>query len=128
MLLMSVRGIAWLGAAALLSAASLAHAADKPAPLDFTVRSETSQVANSALKSLKWDASKGRWGFTLRLQQPDARPSTANDVQAGAFFRITPALQVGGSVAFGEQQPMPRANAAPPADQPKVQLETRFKF
>jgi len=118
-----------IAAAALFSAAGgAAQAADKGKPIDFTVRSERTTVAPNSGQTIRWDASKGRWGFTLRLQQPDARPSTANDVQAGAFFRITPALQVGGSVAFGEQQPMPRANAAPPADQPKVQLETRFKL
>ena len=51
-----------------------------------------------------------------------------NDIQAGAYFRITPALRVGGSVALGEQDLTPRRNQSRPADQPKVRLETAFKF
>jgi len=126
---MSVRGIAWLGAAALLSAASLAHAADKPAPLDFTVRSETSQVANSALKSLKWDASKGRWGLTFNMDQSDVRPSSRNDVQAGAYYRITPSLRVGGAVAFGDEQLKPNPGKIGSEEaRPRVRLESSFKF
>src|SRR5437870_1393236 len=102
---MTGRGIGLVAAGALLSAiAGAAHAADKSRPVDFTVRSETSQVANSAFKSLKWDARKGRWGLTLNLDQPDARPAHGNDVQAGAYYRITPSLRVGGAVAFGDEQ------------------------
>ena len=134
MLGMSVRSVAVLVAlTALFGAASgVAQAADaaKPAtkPIDFTVRAETSPIAPGA-QTLKWDAAKGRWGVTFNLQQPDARATTLNDIQAGAYYKITPALRVGGAVAFGEQQVMagPKPNAAE-ASQPRVQLETKFKF
>jgi hypothetical protein len=56
------------------------------------------------------------------------RPVVPNDIQAGAYFRITPSLQVGGSFAFGDQDLTPRANQARPATTPKVRLETNFKF
>lgn len=106
-----------------------AHAADKPrAPMDFTVKSEPTTVAPNGGRSMKWDASKGRFGFTLESQQPDGRPTTPNDVSAGAYFRITPSVRVGGSVALGEQDLTPRRNQARPADQPKVRLESTFKF
>ena len=119
-----------IAAAALMSAAAGgAYAADKPSkPLDFTVRSEPIAVAPNVGKALRMDASKGRFGFTLNVQQPDERPAVLNDVQAGAYFRITPSLRVGGSVALGEQELTPRANQARPADTPKVRLETAFKF
>ena len=97
-------------------------------PMDFTVRAETLPLSPGA-QVMKWDAAKGRWGVTLNLQQPEARAATANDIQAGAYYRITPSLRVGGSLAFGEQPvaPGPKSN---PADvgQPRVQLETKFKF
>ena len=117
-------------AAALFSAVSgSAWAADKVSkPVDFTVRSEPIAAAPNVGKALKMDASKGRFGFTLNLQQPDERPAVMNDVQAGAYFRITPSLRVGGSVALGEQDLKLRSNAARPADAPKVRLETAFKF
>ena len=63
------------------------------------------------------------------MQQPDTRATTLNDIQAGAYYKITPALRVGGAVAFGEQQilPGPKPNT-PDNSQPRVQLETKFKF
>lgn len=119
-----------IAAAALMSAAAAsAQAADKaPRPVDFTVKSEPALLTPNAGRTMKYDASKGRFGFTLNIQQPTERPTTGNDVQAGAYFRLTPSLRVGGSVALGEQELTPRANQARPADTPKVRLESTFKF
>jgi hypothetical protein len=116
-------------AAALNSAVcGFASAADKPAtkPMDFTVKSEP--MIPNAGRNMKFDASKGRFGLTLDVQQSDGRPTAPNDVSAGAYFRITPSVRVGGSVALGEQDLTPRRNQSRPADQPKVRLETAFKF
>ena len=129
MLGMPGRRILLVAASALLGAAGAAHAADRSKPIDFTVRSETSPVASSALKSLKWDARKGRWGVTLNMDQSDARPSTLNDVQAGAYYRITPSLRVGGAVALGEEQVTPGPKKIGSEEgQPRVRLESSFKF
>ncbi len=130
MLVMSVGRIgAMIAVAALLSAgAGAAHAADKGKRIDFTVKSEPAAAAPGAGRVQMYDASKGRFGVTLGVRQSDARESTLNDVQAGAYFRITPSLRVGGSVALGEQELTPRANQARPADAPKVRLESTFKF
>jgi hypothetical protein len=119
-----------VAATALLGAAcGAAQAADKPQPFDFTVHTEVSPVPTSGLKSLKWDARKGRWGVTLNLEQPDARPSSLNDVQAGAYYHITPSLRVGGAVALGDEQltPGPKKIGSEEA-QPRVRLESSFKF
>jgi hypothetical protein len=129
---MSGRQIATiLGAAAALAAtAGAAQAADAPKPMDFTVHPDpAAAVAPAGPKALRLDARRGRWGVTLNLQQPDTRESTLNDIQAGAYYHITPSLRVGGSLAFGEQQvvPGPKPNAAD-TGQPRVQLETKFKF
>ena len=128
---MSIRrmSVALVATALFSAAAGGAWAADKPAkPLDFTVRSEPAAAAPDAGRELKWDASKGRFGFTLDVTQPAGRPATPNDVSAGAYFRITPSVRVGGAVALGEQDLTPQRNRARPADQPKVRLETKFKF
>ncbi|MEW5686753.1 MAG: NtrZ family periplasmic regulatory protein [Pseudomonadota bacterium] len=119
-----------IAATALLSAVGVsAHAADKASkPMDFTVKAEQPLLTPNAGRTTKYDASKGRFGFTLNIQQPTERPTTGNDVQAGAYFRLTPSLRVGGSVALGEQELTPRANQARPADTPKVRLESTFKF
>lgn len=126
-LFMSVRTIsAFIAAAALLGAAGAAHAADGKG-VDFTVRTEPA-ASPTGTKSLKWDAQKGRWGLTLDLAQPDRRESNLNDVQAGAYFRITPSLRVGGAVALGDRELDPAPKKLAPEGQPRVRLETAFKF
>lgn len=121
-----------MAVAALIGAtAGVAHAADqKSKPLDLTIRSDTSAAsAPGQSKSLKWDAAKGRWGLTLNLEQADTRQSNWNDVQAGAYYRITPSLRVGGAVSLGEQPLAPGAKKiTPDQGQPRVRLETAFKF
>ncbi|MBS0334031.1 MAG: hypothetical protein JSS35_14785 [Proteobacteria bacterium] len=137
---MSVHKFAALAAStALLGAAAGAHAATVPAaqpvgpataatkPMDFTVQTETSAVSPG--QTLKWDAAKGKWGVTFNLQQPETRSTTLNDIQAGAYYKITPSLRVGGAFSFGSQAvvPGPKPNT-PDNTQPRVQLETKFKF
>jgi len=121
-----------VAAAALASAvAGNAYAADKASkPMDFTVKAEPATAQAPAVGQItRYDASKGRFGITLNVQQFTDRPATANDVQAGAYFRITPSLRVGGSVALGDQKLVP-GTVAPvrPADAPRVRLESTFKF
>jgi hypothetical protein len=141
MLGMSVRGLASLIATtALLSAvAGVSHAAvaqadpktdAKKAAIDFTVQTTTPIATTTpGPKTLKWDARKGRWGLMVNMEQPDSRASTWNDVQAGAYYRITPSLRVGGAVAMGDQQLQTGPHKLTPDEgQPRVRLETAFKF
>jgi hypothetical protein len=125
---------ALFGAASTAAAAATAPASAPAAPstaatkpMDFTVHAETSPVAPGQV--LKWDAAKGKWGVILNLQQPETRSTTLNDIQAGAYYKITPALRVGGAFSFGSQAvvPGPKPNT-PDNTQPRVQLETKFKF
>jgi hypothetical protein len=130
-LLGAVGGVAQAAPAASVAAAGTAASAQAtPAkPIDFTVHADTSSPITAGTQVMKWDAAKGRWGLTLNLQQPDTRQTTLNDIQAGAYYKITPALRVGGAFAFGDQQPIqgPKPNT-PDTSQPRVQLETKFKF
>ena len=118
-----------LGAVALVGAAATAAHAEpvKAKPLDLTVRTDAASPATGA-KSLKWDTRKGRWGVTLNMQEPADRDAQWNDVQAGAYFRITPSLRVGGAVALGEQETPAFKKTAPQEGAPRVRLETAFKF
>lgn len=131
MVVMSARTVSLLvGAVALLSAAaSGAHAETaKGKAIDFSVRSEASSLNPQSAKSLKWDTRKGRWGVTLNLEQPATRNMQWNDVEAGAYFRVTPSLRVGGAVALGEQETPAFRKTEPQAGAPRVRLETAFKF
>lgn len=128
---MSVRRISLLIAAtALIGAASgVAHAADKTKPIDLTVHSDVTSIPSTGMRSLKWDARKGRWGVTLNMDQSDVRPSSANDIQAGAYYHITPSLRVGGAVALSDEKvnPGPKKIGSEES-QPRVRLESSFKF
>ena len=129
------------GAAALIlmGSASGAYAQSKPRTTshDFSVKSDFSNPtpiapfnpAQGPKKSLKWDGKKGKWGLKLDLEQPVGREMEAKDVQAGAYYSVTPSIRVGGAVALGDQNPALAARKneiQEPA--PRVKLETAFKF
>lgn len=121
--------ISLLGAALLVSGATAAHAETPKKPTEFTVRSETSAALSSqGNKSLKWDARKGRWGVSFNLDQRTERDQQWNNVQAGAYFRVTPSLQVGGAVALGDKEQSVYKKTEPVDSAPRVRLETAFKF
>jgi hypothetical protein len=118
--------ISAIGAALLMSGASTAFAQSPAKSADFSVRTETSTNAQGG-KSLKWER-KGRWGVSLDLDQRDERGTQLNDVQAGAYFRVTPSLRVGGAVALGEEENPTFKKTEPRDASPRVRLETAFKF
>lgn len=120
--------ISLVGAALLASGASAAHAQTVKKATDFTVRSETSVATPQGNKSLKWTTGKGRWGVSLNLDQRGERDAQWNDVQAGAYFRVTPSLRVGGAVALGEKEAPSYKKTEPQDSAPRVRLETAFKF
>lgn len=77
-------------------------------------------------KSFQWDE-KGKWGLKLDMEQPVGRDMQMKDIQAGAYFRVTPSLRVGGAVALGDSS-TPDRKSTPQDQSPRVRLETAFKF
>jgi hypothetical protein len=77
-------------------------------------------------RSLQWN-DKARWGLKLDLNQPTGRDLQLKDIQAGAFYRLTPSLQVGGAVSLGGSTRLTR-DTAPEDQAPRIRLETAFKF
>ncbi len=78
---------------------------------------------------------KGKWGVKFDVSQPETTPSGFNDIDAGAFYKLTPSVRVGGTVGFGEKSDPLKPDAVNPAmqnsklrQQPRVHLETTFKF
>lgn len=78
-------------------------------------------------RGLQWNAD-GRWGLNLDVEQPVGREADWNDVDATASYRLTPSLRLRGSVGLGEGRPDPARPAQPERDQPRVRLETIFRF
>ena len=122
---------------AMLASAAGAQAQTTHAPINIT--SEAFSSFNStadqnhwnpqpAQKSLLWDT-KGHWGLKLDLSQPVGRDMQLRDVQAGAYFHITPSIRVGGAVALGDSSAFDHSTVLPQQSQaPRVKLETNFKF
>lgn len=77
-------------------------------------------------KTLQW--TEGRWGLKLDYGRPTGRQTEFEDVEAGAFFKLSPQLRVGGSL--GLTQPDRDASRPIVEDrrQPRVRLETTLKF
>lgn len=99
-------------------AQAVTSSAATPAPNDWG--------PNGRRKSLEFNTD-GRWGLKLDYEQPNSRDMDWQDVEAGAYFKLTPGLRVGGSVGLGDQNP-PRRMTDEEKPQPRVRLETTFRF
>jgi hypothetical protein len=80
-------------------------------------------------RTFEWDAGKSPWGLKFDVEQQPGATSEYKNVQAGAFFKLTPSLRVGAGVSLSDAQNNPTNNplAQTPAP-PRVHLETAFKF
>lgn len=126
--------IAAVAALAMAGAGGVAHAqAAKPKSRAELTAGQVSVDQNAwgssaQRRSLQW-STDGRWGVKLDFDQPRTRDVDWRDVEAGAYFRVTPSLRVGGSVGLGAQAVDPkRTEAAEERPQPRVRLETTFRF
>jgi hypothetical protein len=109
--------------------ATAAHA-DPVAPDSSKALADRNQWAPLAQhKTFEWDAAKSRFGLKFDVEQQPGATSEWKNVQAGAFFKVTPSLHVGAGVSLSDQPNNPTANplAQQPAP-PKVHLETTWKF
>ena len=79
-------------------------------------------------KSLQLDAN-GRWTLRLDIDPPvGEQMGSLKDVQAGAFFHITPSMRIGGSVGLGDRQADAQKLLPQDTNGPRVHFETKFKF
>ena len=117
--------------------ATAAHAQESKAESTVTLSDRNLWGAQQqAHKSFQWDAGKGRWGLKFDVDQSPAHNGAWQDVQAGAYFKVTPSLSIGGGVALRDQaltsanpnQANPQAPPGLPVNVPRVRLETAFKF
>lgn len=104
----------------------------QPAPDAFVVRGDfnlrDAQFGpQTGRRTLVWDAKKGRWGLMLDISPRMGADAQARDLEAGAFFRVTPQLRVGGAVGVGSQV-TPERKPGAGEEVPRVRLETAFKF
>ena len=119
-------------AAMVLTGASLARAESAHSTLTVTntpaAAADMGQFGLAPVhKTLQWD-DKGHWSLKLDMNEPAGRGMQLRDVQAGAYYHVTPSLHVGGAVSLGDEPSGPDRNNLPQNQAPRVKLETRFKF
>ncbi len=122
--------IAALGASVLSGTAAGVANADPLVVDPSKVPADRNQWAPQVThKSFEWDAAKSRWGLRLDIQQQPGQTTDWKNVQAGAYFKLTPSLHIGAGVTLVDPSSAPTAapNAQVPPP-PRVQLETGFKF
>jgi hypothetical protein len=79
-------------------------------------------------RTLEWDSRKGRWGLKLGVEQRTDQLSEWRDVQPGLYYKVTPRLHIGGAVSLSPEPTINPRLADPQASNPRVRLETTFKF
>jgi len=128
-----------IGVIATLVLCGTGHAADSTQPARAQLTVKESVAAREVLtpnqgqwtglttrKTLEWD--EGQWGVRLDVDQPANRDLRPSDVQAGAYYRVTPALKVGGAVNLGGKSPS--SQRATPAERatPTASAGIALKF
>ena len=120
-------GLAVLAAADAASAQSAASRSRAPA-VSLSEAQAARSAAAPAQSRLRF-TERGRWGLDLNLSQPVGRESNLGDVEAGAYYRVSPRLRVGASAGLAEPEADP---ARPPQTDrrtaPRFRLESIFRF
>ena len=131
--------IAGLGMALALAGGATAHAdglrtdVSYPKSVSLSLAPSTDgslTTAKNSRKTVTIDTGR-HWGLKVELAEPTRREQDWRDVEAGAYYRVSPRLRIGGSVGLTTGQP----ENAPQSDKdtqakasPRVRLETNLKF
>lgn len=123
---------ATVGALAIAGTAHDASAQARRAPaVSLTEAAQTlHSTATPPRRGLRWNDS-GRWGLNFNLNQPVGRETDWGDVEAGAYYRLSPRLRVGAAANLASPEVDPARAPESAADRraaPRVRLETIFKF
>ena len=89
-----------------------------------------STASTAQRRGLRW-TENGRGGLNFNLNQPVGREADWGDVEAGAYYRLSPRLRVGAAANLASPEIDPARAPESAADRraaPRVRLETIFKF
>ena len=123
---------ATVGILAIAGTAHDASAQTRRAPaVSLTEAAQTPHsTATPQRRGLRWN-DIGRWGLNFNLNQPVGRETDWGDVEAGAYYRLSPRLRVGAAANLASPEIDPARAPESAADRraaPRVRLETIFKF
>ncbi|MBV8684769.1 MAG: hypothetical protein JO111_17980 [Caulobacteraceae bacterium] len=123
------------GAACVCLAGVSAHAemaaSQAPAQVLLVANDFAAPAPTTPGRTLEWDSKKGRWGLRLGVDSRTDRTPDMRDIEPGLFYKVTPRLHIGGGVTIAPDQTLPLDSQrlpTPQAPNPRVRLETTFKF
>ena len=123
-----------LGSLALAGVTTDAYAQSRPrttgpsVSLADAANTASSSTGQTQRRALRWNDS-GRWGLNFNMKEPVGRDADWGDVEAGAYYRLSPRLRVGAAANLASPETDPaRATESDRRAQPRVRLETIFKF
>lgn len=117
-----------LTAALGLADAASAQSRSTASTLTLTDAQRAQAASSQNRRSLRW-IDGGRWGLDFNLSQPVGREADWGDVEAGAYYRLSPRLRLGATAGLAAPRPDPaRTPEADTRAQPRVRLESIFKF
>ena len=97
---------------------------------DIAAQSSNAPATPAQRRGLRWNEN-GRWGLNFNMNQPVGREADWGDVEAGAYYRLSPRLRVGAAANLASPEVDPARAPESAADRraaPRVRLETIFKF
>lgn len=107
---------------------ALAQSRATPSPLSLNEASAAApRPAPNTRRGLRW-IDGGRWGLDFNMNQPVGRETSWGDVEAGAYYRLSPRFQVGASAGLATPRADPARAAESDRAPPRVRLESIFKF
>ena len=120
-----------LGVLALVTVAGEASAQSRAPAVSLSEAASAqrnSQTPPAQRRGLRWN-DNGRWGLNFNMNQPTGRETQWGDVEAGAFYSVTPRLSVGAAAGLGKADQDPaRAPETDRRSQPRIRLESIFRF
>lgn len=98
---------------------------------NFTQSSEAVDVTGQSIRDtageLEW-LTGDRWGLSFGFDSREVnRSSELDGVRAGAFFRLTPRVRVGGELGYIAADDSPVLNSQD-GEAPQVKVESAFRF
>ena len=119
-----------LGAVALVGLAgeASAQARSRVPAVSLSEATAAQRSTPAPRRGLRWNEN-GRWGLNFNMNEPVGREPRWGDVEAGAYYSVTPRLSVGAAAGLGRAEEDPaRAPETDRRAQPRIRLESLFKF
>ncbi len=93
---------------------------------EIAAQSSTTPATPAQRRGLRWNEN-GRWGLNFNLNQPVGREADWGDVEAGAYYRLSPRLRVGAAANLASDAGCKRAARRFLEEGDKVKMTLRFR-